>query len=63
MPSETIKEGDVLMTSARNLNIPPNLVIGKVVNIEGGPSSTVRSAFLEAFVDLKNLQRVYVLVE
>lgn len=63
LPSETIKEGDVLMTSARNLNIPPNLVIGKVVNIEGGSSSTVRSAFLEAFVDLKNLQRVYVLVE
>jgi rod shape-determining protein MreC len=63
LPSEVVREGDVLMTSAREISIPPNLIIGKIVKIEGGPSSTVRTAFVESLLDLKNLQRVYILVE
>lgn len=63
LPTEQVKEGDVLLTSTKGQEVPPNLIVGKIVRIEGGTSSTVKSAFVESLVDFKNLQRVYVLVE
>lgn len=63
LPNEVVKEGDILMTSARSQKIPPNLTIGKVVRVEGTNASTVKSAFVESFLDFIKLKRIYILVE
>ncbi|MBP7927985.1 rod shape-determining protein MreC, partial [Patescibacteria group bacterium] len=40
LPDEQVKEGDVLLTSTNGLEVPPNLIVGKIVRIEGGRAST-----------------------
>ena len=63
LPTEDVKEGDIVLTSTRSDQMLPNLIIGKIVRLEGETSSTVRSAFIESLLDFTKLDRVYVIVE
>lgn len=52
LATEDVKPGDIVVTSATNKNIPPDLIIGNIQRIEGISSQTFRKATIKKNYDL-----------
>lgn len=58
---ETIRQGDVVLTSGVGGTFPPGLVIGSISQIRQSDVSVFQEALVEPAVRARNLERVYVL--
>jgi cell shape-determining protein MreC len=62
LSTEQVGDGDIVITSSTNENIPSDLIIGKLDRIEGISSQTFRKAFIKKFYDLNYINYVGILV-
>lgn len=59
---EKVREGDIVVTSGLEKNIPSGLVIGKIIQVESGNNEIWQKATLEPLVNLEELTIVSVLL-
>ncbi len=62
LSTEQAADGDIVITSSTNENIPSDLIIGKLDRIEGISSQTFRKALIKKFYDLNSINYVGILV-
>lgn len=60
--NEAISINDLVATSGLEENIPPNLVIGLVTNVESSPAAPFQEATIEPLVDFRGFNAVSVIV-
>lgn len=60
--TEMIKEGDVVVTSGLEKNIPANIVIGQIKSIFNEPEELFQEATVESMVDFNKIHMVNVLM-
>lgn len=60
--TEEVKEGDIVVTSGIEENIPAGLVIGRITKVDKESNELWQSAVVEPLVDLNNLSVVAVLL-
>jgi rod shape-determining protein MreC len=58
---ENVKEGDIVISSGLEENIPHGLVIGKVIRVEKDSNEVWQSLVIESIVDLDELKIVSVI--
>lgn len=61
--SEELMEGDMVITSGLEEEIPKGLVIGKISNIEQSPNAIFKSADLELFLDFGHIEEVFLVTK
>lgn len=64
--SDTLNSGDLVVTkgdSGNGVEIPANLVVGKIASINKQNSSLFQSAQLESLVDVSSLEMVFVMTK
>ena len=60
--TDTLRTGSVLITSGIGGTFPPGLVIGKILQIRQKDVEVFQEALVEPAVDMRNLERIYVLL-
>ena len=63
LPNENIGVGDFILTSGRDGLFLPDLIVGRVVQVSRDSVAPLKTAFLESMIDLKTLDKVFVIVE
>lgn len=61
LPNEEIKVGDRIVTSGKDGVFVPGLLVGKVTELVEIPTETLKSVYLETFVELSKIRKVFVL--
>lgn len=61
--SEELMEGDLVITSGLEEEIPKGLVMGKISSIEQLPNAIFKSADLELFLDFSHIEEVFLVIE
>ncbi len=65
--SDTLQVGDTVITTggqnASGAGFPPNLVVGKIVNVDKNPSSLFQDARVVPLVTLTTVENVFVLMQ
>jgi rod shape-determining protein MreC len=61
LPNEEIKVGDRIVTSGKDGIFVPGLLVGKVTELVEIPTETLKSVYLETFVELSKIRKVFVL--
>jgi rod shape-determining protein MreC len=61
LPTDDIKEGDIIMTSGREGTFLPNYIVGKVIQVHTDPSQPLKRASIKTAVDFFKLTKVYIL--
>lgn len=63
--SDKLEKGDLVLTSGDikidQTGTPPDIIVGKVVSVEGNPSDLFQRAKLEIFLDFSKITKVFVL--
>ncbi|MCA9307914.1 rod shape-determining protein MreC, partial [candidate division WWE3 bacterium] len=62
LPNELISVNDLIVTSGKDGLFEPNLILGKVVEIQGTESDPIRSAVIKSELDLKRLEKVFIII-
>jgi rod shape-determining protein MreC len=57
--SEGLAEGDMIITSGLEPGIPKGLLLGKISSIEQSPNTVFKSADIELFSDMSNIEKVF----
>ncbi len=63
LPSEELNLNDSIVTSGKDGVFIPGLLIGKVTKVVEVPTETLKSAYLETFLDLSKIRKVFVLTD
>ena len=63
LPSEEVNLGDTIVTSGQDGVFDSGLLVGKVVEISSDEASPLKKARLETFLNLNNLEAVFVVVK
>jgi len=61
--NQTIKEGDLIVTSGLEENIPDNLIVGQIKSYQNSPEELFQSAAIESLVDFNKITMVDILKE
>lgn len=65
--SDNLKEGELVLTKGDTgqdgIGIPPDLIVGKITEIEKNPSDLFQKAKIESFVNFVKLSTVFVYLE
>lgn len=64
IPKEAeIKEGDLVLTSAKSGFFPKNLLVGKIVEVEKSDLEPFQKAKIEPFCKVENLESIFIIKE
>lgn len=61
LPTEIIGVGDIIVTSGKDGVFMPGYLVGKVTNVVEVPSETLKSAYLETFINFSKVDQAFVL--
>jgi rod shape-determining protein MreC len=63
LPSERLRVGDMFVSSGKDGVYIPGLFIGKVTEVFEDPSQPLKSASLQTALDVKRIDRVFILIK
>lgn len=63
LPSEQVNEKDTIVTTAKGGKSVPGLIVGEVTFVEQPAAGVLRKAVVNSYLDLANLERVFVILE
>lgn len=63
LQSAPLKKGDIVITDIQQQTIPPNILIGKVIEIISQKTDISKQARIEAFFDADTLEHVFIVLE
>ena len=63
LQKEAINIGDTLVTSGKDGYFDPGLIVGKVIEIDDVPTEPLKSALVAPFIEVENLNKVFVLLD
>lgn len=61
LQSEKISVGDTVVTSGKDGTFLPNLIVGKIIDIQNDPSQPLKKATLKTMVDTSKLLEVFII--
>jgi len=63
LPTEVIQVGDNIITSGKDGVFMPGYLVGKVTKVIEVPSETLKSAYLETFINFSKVDKAFVLTK
>jgi rod shape-determining protein MreC len=61
LPNERVSVGDTVVTSGKDGIFLPNLILGKVTDIQNDPSQPLKKATIHTIIDISKLTEVFVI--
>ena len=60
LQTDELYMGDTIVTSGRDGNFIPSLILGKVINVHSSPSNPLKSAQLAPIIDIHNIRKLFI---
>lgn len=61
LPNEKVSVGDTIVTSGKDGIFIPNLIIGKIIDVQNDPSQPLKKATVQTVIDTSKLLEVFVI--